>query len=393
MSEENKSESQLLLERIKLNKSNTEKGIYNSIPFPFPRLSKYFAGFEKGHIIDITSGTGQGKTTLGKYLTVIHMYRFFKQNKYKGKIFYFALEESKTDFWASISSYILAAKFNVKLKPGQILSKGDWQLSDIHLKMLEEIIPIIEDMQKYIEVIDHIYNGYGVKRHIDTFFDNPEVGTHIYKEIDDIRNGVPVKVKIKVGYKYKNEDDWYMVVIDHINLTTAEKDISGYKMTKHESLGYLSKEYFLKVFSKRYNMVTVFMQQQTASGEALDFYKDLPIAKKLEPSIANLGGNKEIAQECHIILGVFNPSKYDLHEHDGYNLHWLGRNYCSLIILKDRPNGLTGLNVPLYYREDKGIFVEVPKSLKLKDYKTHENYKKFLEGTYVCPLETQIKLI
>ncbi len=377
-------DSKSLLLKIKENKERRENGIFNSIPFPFPRLSKIFSGFEKGHIINITSGTGQGKTTVGKYLTVFKMYEFFKNNGYKGKIFYFALEESEVDFWASVYSYLLAAHYKIKLKPNQILSKGEWKLSNQHFQLLESLASIIDDMKNYIEIVDFLYNPTSFKVYIDTFFDNPEIGTHIYKEI--IEDGRTVR--IKVGYEYKDPNAWYIGVYDHINLTTPEKDkLTGMRMTQHQSLSYLVKEYFLKAFSKRYNMVTVFMQQQTLGNESLEFYKDSPIVKKVEPSLAGLSTNKDVSNECHIVLGIFNPSKYNFDAHDGYNLHWLGRNYSSMMILKDRPNGLTGLQVPLYFREELGIFVEVPKSLKVPEFKKQENYKAFLESRYICPYE------
>jgi len=211
-------------------------------------------------------------------------------------------------------------------------------------------------MEKYIEVIDHVSNPTGIYKHVKRFFDNPEIGEDIFDQNNQVAK----------GYKYKNEDLWVFVITDHISLLSQE-NIDNNKLSLHETMGLYSKAYCLKRFCKKYNCVTINVQQQEASKEKQEFYKGETIEEKLEPSLDGLANNKETQRDADLVLGLFAPARYNIDYYRGYNIKLLGDNFRSMKILKDRHNGCANKYVNLYFNGASNYFEELPKSTEI-DY-------------------------
>ena len=60
-----------------------------------------------------------------KYLTILNIYKQTFNQNIKSKVFYFALEESATDFWLSFISYYLYEKEEGEFL--SIISPGEWK--------------------------------------------------------------------------------------------------------------------------------------------------------------------------------------------------------------------------------------------------------------------------
>jgi len=93
-----------VLSQIERNKSIKELGGITSILPPFDRLGQNYGGFTRGSITAITAGSGVGKTKFVKYFTILNIFKRTFGTNIKPKVFYFALEESETDFWMSFST-------------------------------------------------------------------------------------------------------------------------------------------------------------------------------------------------------------------------------------------------------------------------------------------------
>jgi len=337
-----------ILEKLKLNKRLKEEGKVTSILYPFKRFSKVFPGWEKGTQSIITASSGVGKTKLAKFLSVTSVYEFVKNKpEIRAKIFYFALEESVENFWLGTISTLLYEKYSVSLSPNQLKSLGEFHLTDDVLEKVEECKDVIEDMQKYIEVVDYIFNPYGIYKYVDTFFKNPAVG-HEEFETEHAE-------KVSKKYVYNDPNLWVFVITDHISLLTPEKG-----ETLHEAMGRYSKQFCLKGFTKKYNCVTINIQQQEASKEKLEYFQGQSIDEKLEPSLDGLANNKETQRECNLILGVFAPERYNIGRHRGYDIKKLGNKYRSLKILKDRDNGLVNYYIGMFFNGAANYFEELP---------------------------------
>lgn len=182
------------------------------------------------------------------------------------------------------------------------------------------------------------------------------------------------------GYKYKSEDLWVFFVLDHISLLSNEKDpLSGQKMSSYQTFDFMIKDYVLDIFSKKLKMVNVIVHQQTPSSEKQTFtYKGSLIEEKLEPSLEELHINKGVHQDYEIVMGLFNPSRYDIAAHNGYDISLLNSNYRSLKFLKDRYYGLENSSIGLFFDGANGIFKELPTAEEMANprHNYYEQYRK-----------------
>lgn len=362
-----------LYDKINDNLSKKENGGITSISPPFPRLSLKYPGWVKGTYTILTASSGVGKTKAAKFFAVTSVYDFIKKNSnIKTKIFYFALEESKDSFWLSMLSNLLYVKHGIILPPQQLLSLGSFTIDRDTLIKIEEIKEEIDDMEKYIEVIDNVFNPYGIYRHVRDYFDNPEIGefNKIKTADGDTING---------EFKYKDEDLYVFCITDHISLLTP--DANG-KFTQqrslHEAMGYFSQEYCLKQMAKRLKCVVINVQQQSADKEKQEFYRGQSIEKKLEPSLDGLADNKLCQRDADLVLGLFAPTRYELAEYRGYNINKLKDRYRCLIFLKDRHFGLANNYVNLYFNGATNIMKELP----LKEDMTEQIYEDIINNKY-----------
>lgn len=348
-----------LLEQIEVNKKAKEEGKITSILFPFNRLSQRFPGWERGHYYCITAATSIGKTKLTKFLAVISTYNFILEHpEITTKTFYFALEESKEEFWLSMISALLYEKYNVSLSLAELKSLGNYTLSNETLEKIKECKEIIDDMSSKIEVVDHVYNSFG-----------------IYKVVHDwhLANGkeeIPEGKKVSKEYIPNDPNLWVFVIVDHVSLLTPENGESLY-----EAIGKFSKHYCLKHFVKKLNCVTIAVQQQDMTNDKQEYHQGQSIEAKLEPSIPGLGNCKETARDYHFIISLFNPTIYNIGRHRNYDLKALNGKYISMKILKDRHYGLANVYIPLYFNGASNNYKELPEAKEMTPEKYNEYNK------------------
>ena len=366
---------QSILHEINKNKLIKEAGGLTSVPPPFPRLAQYYGGFTKGSITCITSASGTGKTKLTKYLTILNVYKQTFNTNIKPKIFYFALEESATDFWMSFISYYLYEQHNITVSVAQLKSFGNYTINSELMEKIKQAEKFINRLQDIVEVVDYIRNPTGIARHIKGYFENPDIGEHLYKEFQDSKTGETRRYLS--GYKYKDDNQWVFFVLDHISLLSNETaPDTKMKLTAYQTFDFMIKDYVLDVFSKRYQMANIIVHQQTPSSEKAVFSsKGNLIEEKLEPSLEELHINKGVHQDYEIVIGLFNPSRYDIATHNKYDVSLLGKHYRDLKFLKDRHYGLENNSIGLFFNGANGEFEELPKP---EEMITNNHYDRLL---------------
>tara|TARA_R110000868_G_scaffold369503_1_gene632888 strand:+ start:1280 stop:2371 length:1092 start_codon:yes stop_codon:yes gene_type:complete len=341
--------------KIESNLIAKKAGKVTTISPPFPRLALKYPGWERGKYTIITANSGIGKTKFAKFMTITNIYNFIKLNPdVVCKIKYFALEETEEEFWLSFISAMLYEKYTISLSTAQLKSLGSFTISDDILDKVKECELMVDELSAYVEVIDYIHNGFGIYKNVREFFENPEIGTNITIKDKDNKD-------IVIGYKHNFPDTYYFVVTDQINLLSPESK-DGVKMDLWESMGHFSKEYCLKGFCKRYNCVTVVLQQQEAAKEKKEYYKGEVIEDKIEPSLDGLANNKETQRDCDVCIGIFAPNRYSITTYRNYNISKLGDKVRFLKFLKDRHYGCTNVYVPLYFDGATGFHKELPRA-------------------------------
>lgn len=362
-----------LINQIEKNKQVKELGGLTSIPPPFARLAQNYGGFTKGSITCYTAASGVGKTKFAKFMTILNIYKQTYQSNIKPKIFYFALEENATDFWLSFISMYLYEKHSMIVSVTQLKSVGNYTVTTETLDKIKDAERFISKLQNIVDCVDYIRNPTGIAKYVKTYFENPEIGEYTYKEIEDGR-------KIITGYTYKSDDNWVFFVLDHISLLSNE---SAYdtrtRLTSYQTFDLMIKDYVLEIFSKRFKMVNIIVHQQTPASEKQSYtYKGQLMEDKLEPSMEELHINKGVHQDYEIVIGLFNPSRYNIAVHNQYDIALLGTRYRSLKFLKDRYYGLENSSIGLYFNGANGEFRELPRPEEM-NHPSAAHYENFVK--------------
>jgi len=359
-----------IISGIEKNKLIKESGGITSILPPFSRLAEKYGGFTRGSITAITAGSGVGKTKFVKYMTVFNVFMQIRQSSIKPKIFYFALEESETDFWLSFISMYIALKYNESISVSELKSIGSYTVNNETFAKVKEAEKFIRTLQDYVEVIDYIRNPTGIKKHIKNYFDNPNIGEYVTTKEDD--------AYVPIGYRYKSDDTWVFFVLDHVSLLSNEfMSATKKRLSSYETIDYMVKDITLDLFSKKFKMANIIVHQQTPASEKAQYTsKGSLVEERLEPSLEELHLNKGVQQDYEIVLGLFNPSRYNIETHNNYDISILGSKYRSLSFLKDRHYGLENGSIGLHFNGATGIYRELPRPEEMSN-PTKRYYEQF----------------
>ncbi len=356
-----------IYKEIQKNKENHELGYYNCIPFMgMNRLERLIPGIEHGTYYLLTASTGVGKSKLGRYL-FIHNPMMFVENE-EGKdedikvdILYFSLEESKRKIILSEISKYLYTKHNLVISIKELQSVGRYNTIDSSvLEKIKEAEIFVNKFISKVKIVDNIRNPTGIYKYVRNFA--LTVGTYYDKEnkplspeeVQHVRKGTGEAYKKVSYYKKYNPKHYVIVIVDHYGLFENE---SG--LTQWQTIGKWSSDYCLHIRDK-FNFTVVGIQQQAADKERVEHnFKGDTIESKLEPSLDGLGDNKTTARDANIVLGIFNPDRYNILEHDGYNINRFRDRYRSMHILKDR-DGSANKRVPLFFNGAVDFFKELP---------------------------------
>jgi len=318
----------------------------------FPRLYNVIPGLIKGTYYAITGATGTAKTKFGKFLFVTHSYKYCKANNIPLKIIYFALEESVENFWISIKCDLLYERFGETITYYQIMGYHEGLTPEIqaHLDSLE---PEIEDMKKYIEVIDSITNPTGMYKKVRNVMNTLGKKT---KEVEDKdENGNKWK---SFEFIYDNPDTHVIVVVDHISLISPEKNPLTDVSTVHLAMGKWS-EYVVRYICKKYNCIVCNIHQQKMDGD--NEHTTQQNSELLLPALSKFADNLIIARDYMVVFGLFNPSRYKAFasNYKGFNMNFLVNKFRHLCLLKHRL-GQDNNSISLLFNGKINYFEELP---------------------------------
>lgn len=355
-----------VLNKIKANKENHDKGYYNCIPFlGLNRLERVVPGIEQSTYSIIGSGTGTGKSKLSRFMFIHTPLMYLEQNPLediKLNILYFSLEESKEKVILSQISRYLYTKYNKIISVKDLQSVGRYNtLSYEDLKLVEESNSHIDNFLQIVDIQDEIRNPTGIFKYCRDFA--LKIGTYYNKnnvplspeEVNNIKNGIGDDYKKIAYYKTHHPRHYVIILVDHLSLLFSEKG-----ETLRDTMVNFSTKYALRLRDK-FGFSIVVVQQFSLDKENVEYnYSGKTIEEKLEPSISSFGDAKTTVREANYIYGLFNPSRYGIQQHGGYNIAFMRDNYRSLKILKSR-DGISDVQVPLFFNGASDIFKELPK--------------------------------
>jgi len=251
---------------------------------------------------------------------------------------------------------MLAAFSNLLyLKEGVRISPTDLRSTRVNNVLSEETLSLIEKNKEYFQKIEDTV----------TFIDDIRNPYGIYKFMREYaeQNGTQYTKKVNFGDKVKELDDYYVpndedeyviIIIDHISLLTPENNKSI-----HEAIGELSKH--LVKLRNKHKYIPVVVQQQASSQESIENAK----ANRLKPTLDGLGDNKMTQRDCNVAIGLFSPFRHEIPKYYKYDVTYFKDNIRFLEILASRDGG-GGSIAPLFFDGCVNYFKELPHSSDLE---------------------------
>ena len=229
-----------------------------SIKDLYPDLYEYIPGWIKGTYYCITGSTGSGKSKFARYSFAEWTYKYCKANNIPFVVIYFALEESEDFFWTTLLLDRLHERFGIHLTYYQYKGFHPGMTDEI-LAQVKEILPDIEDMKKYIQVIDNVSNPTGLLREIEERL----------RPFGEMIMGEPIQdeegnVIISKRFKYHDPNFQPVIVADHIGLLSPENNKFSAVNTLHLAITKWS-DYVIKLICKRYSAIVASVHQQGIS--------------------------------------------------------------------------------------------------------------------------------
>ena len=353
-------------EEIDDNITLRESGKFIGIPYfkIYARFGIDFSTLEKGHQGMLTANSGIGKTHWWIEMLLMQVWIFKEKLRKEGKepgfipIYKIALlENTKKEFQYRLISRILAYITN-KVYPAQLLKgRGTTPMARQVLEdNKDELHRIYTEIMSMCTIVDNIVNPTGLYKWARK--ESELHGTHLYRT--ETYDGK--ETTVYNGYKQHNELEHIIMIMDNANNLVEEKGAD----TQHLAIRRWYRDYGRLQITKHWQWTLINIHQQASDGEKQEFSFGKSIVSKLKPSTSGLGNNKEVQRDCHFIWGLFNPSKYEIPEYQGYDITKLRNFFRSLLILKQN-DSTADVEYPFYFHGGASIMSELPKPNEL-DY-------------------------
>lgn len=339
------------------NKEHKEKGGFIGLPMPFKRLSEYIPVIDKGYSIGLLGSTGSGKSRLARYLFLYEPYKFYKETGYPIRIFLLALEDNKEKVYRSLICHYLHDLYNIHISLQELDSKGDRVLPDWVLEKLHEAEDFFKEFEEIVTIVDGIYQPTEI---LDYMTKYALANGKVYNE--------PVLIDgQKVDQlKYKDNNDVHtIVIVDNMSNIDIEKGIN----TERDAMVYFCKKVVRERLCNFFRFTVVQIMQQDYATERQSFTREgQSIITKLEPSLASVGEAKVITRSMHLVLGLFNPSRFDIVSYpaptkrhpETYRLDILGNRFRVLFVLKCNDADF-GQKIAFNFNAINEVMTELPK--------------------------------
>lgn len=342
-----------VIHNLKERKKRIEEGLYNCIPFPFPRFSSLLPGTERSKYIIITASQKIGKSKFADHVFIYEPLFFMVEHpELKIKTFYFTLEMGAEEKYNEFLSNLLFRLDDI------VISPTDLRSTDRRKPVPERILALLESerYRKYIDkfeemvtYIDDIRNPTGINKLCRDYAESH--GKLVYKQVESANKltGETEKRSIIDHYEPDDPEEYRVIIIDNMaNLSTE----SG--MDLRQTINKMSK--YSIILRNQLQYIIVAIQHQSQDMEGLESQK----LKLMKPSTAGLGDSKTVGRDANLVIGLYSPFKYQVKEYEKYDVTKF-RNYIRFMeIIEDRDYGANGTICPLFFNGASSYFSELP---------------------------------
>jgi hypothetical protein len=323
---------------------------FNCIPFEnLPRLSKFIPGIIQGNYYLIGAYSGDGKTNTTDSLFLYDAYDFYQREKNNTDIkiswIYFSFEVVQRSKAIKAVSRRMFKEHGITADLQFLSGFKEKRASDEVIKMYKDCMEYYEELEDMMTIQDIPENPTGLNKAIWRFA--KEHGTIKTKKITGSDGKV---MEVFDSYEPNHPNHYVIIIVDHIALSPLERGFNT--KTNIDKIS----EYAVG-WRNRFNFIPVFIQQFSADTLSIDRQK----AGKFEPDLNSFGDSKYTPRDANVVLALFNPFKFELASHRGYNIGQLQDNYRYLSLLKSR-DGAAFVGTGMYFNGAVNYIQELPRS-------------------------------
>ncbi len=341
------------INHYRLRRERAISGLYNCLPWPFPRFKTYLPGTEKGKYIIVTANQKVGKSKFVDYVYVYETILFVMQHpEIRAKIFYFTLEISPNSKKDEFMSFLLGYLDHIYISPTDLNSvDSDKPVPQEILNLLasDRYKPFIDKYDEIVTYIDDIRNPTGINKYCrDYALAHGHVNYTDETYVDS--NGKTCRLINKDDpYTFDDEEEIRIVIVDNASNFTQESGLN-----KADTINKMSKYFITLRDHLLYTIVLV--QHQAQAQEGIENRK-MGLTK---PSSDGLADCKTTSRDANLVLGLYSPFKYEIKTHEGYDITKF-KNYIRFMqVLEDRDYGASGQVCPLFFNGMSSSFREMP---------------------------------
>ena len=318
------------------------QGKNKGLPMGFKKLSNYISNIQPGRYDLIGGATGTGKTALVDSAYMYNPIKYITQEKetdFSIKILYYSIEITPLQKIAKMVCRKLFEDYGILVDSESLFSRGNRSLLD------KDIAKKVFATRDYFEKMlsDHV------------IFYSAASPDYVWMTVKDYveKNGTIVRNSNKMIQEYipHKPNEIVLVIIDHISLIDKNSKDSN----KKEAIDRLSK--MLVQFRNLFNISPVVVSQFNRGIEGMDRKR----LDSLEPQLSDFKDTGATQEDANTSIALFNPFRYGIEKHNGYDIKRLNRHYRSLSILKNR-DGQDNLALSLFFMGANGLFRELPPS-------------------------------
>ena len=341
------------IQHYRLRQQRALNGLFNCLPWPFPRFKAWLPGTEKQKYVIVTANQKVGKSKFVDYVYVYETILFVMQHpEIRAKILYFTLEISPNSKKDEFMSFLLGYLDHIYISPTDLNSVDSSKpVPDEILDLLnsERYKPYIDKYDEIVTYIDDIRNPTGINKYCrDYALAHGHVNYTDETYVDS--NGKTCRLINKDDpYTFDDEEEIRIVIVDNASNFTQESGLN-----KADTINKMSKYFITLRDHLLYTIVLV--QHQAQAQEGIENRK-MGLTK---PSSDGLADCKTTSRDANLVLGLYSPFKYEIKTHEGYDITKF-KNYIRFMqVLEDRDYGASGQVCPLFFNGMSSSFRELP---------------------------------
>ena len=341
------------INHYRLRRERAISGLYNCLPWPFPRFKTYLPGTEKGKYIIVTANQKVGKSKFVDYVYVYETILFVMQHpEIRAKIFYFTLEISPNSKKDEFMSFLLGYLDHIYISPTDLNSvDSDKPVPQEILNLLasDRYKPFIDKYDEIVTYIDDIRNPTGINKYCRDYALSHGHINYTNETYTDSNGRLCRLINKDDPYTADDPEEVRILIVDNASNFTQESGLD-----KKDTINKMSKYFITLRDQLLYTIVLV--QHQAQAQEGIENRK-MGLTK---PSSDGLADCKTTSRDANLVLGLYSPFKYEIKTHEGYDITKF-KNYIRFLqVLEDRDYGASGQVCPLFFNGMSSTFRELP---------------------------------